>query len=93
MIDVDRLYKDITGQTPEPGLTADVTKRDINGFKIPSGATVTYRPESRPYDLLVKCGINSIGINAEGPLMTDVASNAPDDFSDMVRKAISPYAS
>ncbi|MCK5333157.1 MAG: hypothetical protein KAJ24_01495 [Candidatus Aenigmarchaeota archaeon] len=93
MIDVDRLYRDLTGQAPEPGRVNRITPQKFHGFDIPAGATATYQPEDRPYDLLVKYRENSIGINAKGPLMTDVGSNAPKNISEIVRKAIDPYAS
>ena len=94
MIDVDQLYRDLTGSAPDSGLTRNVRPQNFHGFKIPDGATATYRPEGRGFDVLVKYHGNTIGINAEGHrLMTDVGSNAPDNISDLVQKAIEPYAS
>lgn len=93
MINVEELYKALTGYKPEDGTTNSIIPQNFNGFEIPEGATATYRPKGNPHDLLVRYGGNSIYVNAKGPLVTDVGRIAPGKVREMVRKAISPYAS
>ncbi len=92
VINLEKLYKDLTGlELSDAGSGPhDVTMREVSGFGIPSGSTVTHNPGGRPYDLFIEYHGSSIGINADGSSKVDVPSISG-DISGKVLAALDTY--
>ncbi|MCK5333158.1 MAG: hypothetical protein KAJ24_01500 [Candidatus Aenigmarchaeota archaeon] len=91
-INLEKLYRDLTGLElanvgSEPH---NVTMRDVSGFKIPEGSTVTYHSDGRPHDLFIEHRRGSVGINADGSSSTNVPG-IPGDISEKVQAALNMY--
>ena len=91
-INLGKLYKDLTGLelTAVGSEPHDVTMRDVSGFDIPNGSTVTYHPDGRPHDLLIEYHGSSVGINADGSSKIDVP-RISGDISGKVQAALDTY--